>query len=168
MFNIIGNIASIATIILFVFYFIGRFWIILLEKEKIYEKVDVFYDQNKLNKYEIVERYPLEKDSNTFIIITPTERAYNFFKIYEYDDNLNTKKCIYEKHDRIYPGSSILINADLQECITKYVINFERNDYMIGEMDLSSNRKNGVQEELIKCKHTWKSLLYYIVKWGSD
>ena len=44
------------------------------------------------------------------------------------------------------------------------MIEFERADYIRGTLILQSNGKNGVQEEMIKLKHTWKSIIYYIFR----
>ena len=38
----LGNIASIATLILFVIYFIGRIISLIIEKKVIYEKIDIY------------------------------------------------------------------------------------------------------------------------------
>ena len=39
--NNIANVSSIATLILFVFYFIGRWWSSNVEKKDLYEKIDI-------------------------------------------------------------------------------------------------------------------------------
>ena len=39
--NNIANASSIATLILFVFYFIGRWWSSNVEKKDLYEKIDI-------------------------------------------------------------------------------------------------------------------------------
>ena len=41
MWNDIANISAIATLILFVFYFLGRLWCIRVEKKDLYEKIVV-------------------------------------------------------------------------------------------------------------------------------
>lgn len=164
--NTIANVASIMTIILFIFYFLGRFIIIIKEKENKYEQIDLYItnDNEVFKEYKIIEEYNLDEDCNEYMIITPREKSYNWFKIYEYDDESNKKNCIYNRNGFLNSGHSIKIKAKIAECIPKYIIKFERSDYIVGEMELSHNGKNGVQEELIKCKHTWKSILYYILK----
>ena len=46
----LGNIASIATLILFVIYFIGRIISLIIEKKVIYEKIDTYIDEENIPK----------------------------------------------------------------------------------------------------------------------
>lgn len=162
----IANIASIMTIILFIFYFLGRIIIIIQEKERLYEQIDLYFTNNNnvFNKFKIVDEYILDEECNEYIIITPCEKSYNWFKIYEYNDNSNKKVCKYTRKKLLNSGHSLMITAYFAECIPNYIIEFERSDFIVGTLELVDNGKNGVQEELIKCKHTWKSILYYIFK----
>ena len=48
--------------------------------------------------------------------------------------------------------------------IPQYSLEFERNDYMKGYMYLQYNGKNGVEEEMLKFKHTFKSIIYYLFR----
>ena len=41
MWNDIANMSAIATLILFIFYFLGRLWCIRVEKKDLYEKIIV-------------------------------------------------------------------------------------------------------------------------------
>ena len=168
--NIIANIASIATIILFIFYFIGRFIIIKKEKSGIYEQIDLYTTntENIFKKYKMVDEIVLDENPSEYMIITPTEKMYNWIKIYKYKYKYNgnelvKEKCLWSK-ENLYKNHSIKIKTYVVEGIPKYIIKFERSDYMIGEIFVVHNGKNGIQEEMIKCKHTLKSILYYILK----
>lgn len=44
----LGNIASIATLILFVIYFVGRIISIIIEKKVKFEKVDVYLNEKDI------------------------------------------------------------------------------------------------------------------------
>jgi hypothetical protein len=164
--NIIANIASIATIILFIFYFIGRFIIIKKEKNGIYEQIDLYItnSENIFKKYKIVDEIVLDENSSEYMIITPTEKMYNWIKIYKYNGNeLVKEECLWSK-DNLSKNHSIKIKAYIVERVPKYIIKFERSDYMTGEIFVVHNGKNVIQEEMIKCKHTLKSILYYVLK----
>lgn len=41
MWNNIGNASAVATLVLFVFYFLGHIWHIKVEKKDLYEKIEV-------------------------------------------------------------------------------------------------------------------------------
>ena len=165
--ELIADISSIMTIILFVFYFVGRIILILKEKKAIYERVDLIVtnDEEIFSKYKIVDEFILEDDGNEYMIITPREKSYNWIKIFEYkDDSLKKKNIKYYRKKLLNKDFSLKIKTNLAEGIPKYLIMFERDDYMIGELPISMNGKNGVEEELIKCKLTLKSILYYMLK----
>lgn len=165
--NLIASIASIATIILFIFYFIGRIAIILKEKNLVYEKIDLFVtsDAKVFSKYKIVDNVSLDDNCIEYIIITTCDKPYNWIKIFEYtNDELDKKNCKYYRKEILNRGHSLKIQSYIPETIPKYLIKFERSDYIIGEFKISYNGKNGVQEEMIKCKHTLKSVLYYLLR----
>ena len=126
--NIIANIASIATIILFIFYFIGRFIIIKKEKNGIYEQIDLYItnSENIFKKYKIVDEIVLDENSSEYMIITPTEKMYNWIKIYKYNGNeLVKEECLWSK-DNLSKNHSIKIKAYIVERVPKYIIKFEK------------------------------------------
>ena len=164
----LGNIASIATLILFVIYFIGRFISLIIEKKVIYEKVDIYINENDIqNSYKIVEEYECEHNGE-ILIITPYERAYNWLTIYECRYNEKNKKIEktrkLERFNNIRNYTSVKINTVLPCGMPVYLIEFERSDYIKGILVLQSNGKNGIQEETIKYHHTWKSIIYYLFR----
>ncbi len=69
-----------------------------------------------------------------------------------------------EKFEKIINNTSIRVDTTITCGIPLYMIEFERADYIRGTLILQSNGKNGVQEEMIKLKHTWKSIIYYIFR----
>lgn len=164
----LGNIASIATLILFVIYFIGRIISLIIEKKMIYEKVDLYVNEDELPKdIKIVDEYECEYCDN-ILIITPYEKSYNWLTINEckYDEKNNklVKTKQLEKFEKIINNTSIRIDATITCGIPLYIIEFERADYIKGILILQSNGKNGVQEEMVKIKHTWKSVIYYLFR----
>ena len=79
----LGNIASIATLILFVIYFIGRIISLIIEKKVIYEKIDIYIKEEDIPKdLKISDEYRCEHEGE-ILIITPYEKSYNWLAIYE-------------------------------------------------------------------------------------
>lgn len=165
--SIIANISSIVTIILFVFYILGRVFIIFIERNRIYEKIDIEISKsdNTFDKYKIVDEYLLDDDSDEYMIITPIEKSYNWIKIFKYNNyEKNKKVCEHIRKAVLNIGYSIKIKAQIAELTPQYVVRFQRSDYVVGEVMIAHNGRNGIQEEMIKCKHTLKSILYYLLK----
>ena len=144
----LGDIASIATLILFVIYFIGRVISIIIERNIKFESIDI---------------YCSEKD-----IITPQTKSYNWIAIYKckYDEKKNQlvkTKQLY-KTNRIYNDTSFRVDTIISCAIPQYVLEFERSDYMKGKLYLQHNGKNGIEEEMLEFKHTLRSIIYYLFK----
>ncbi len=162
--NSIGNISSIATLLLFLIYFIGRITTIILEKNFIYEFIDVYRGDDLLNiyeKYKIIDEYLVGKDSDETLIITP-EKGLNWIKAYEYNPHNKKKGKIIFEHDCLPSNLSIKIDTYLTCGMPRYILEFERYDFLRGEYYLAENNKDGIAS--IKMRHTWKSILYSIVK----
>ena len=165
----ISEIASIATLILFVIYFIGRIISIIVEKSIKYEIVDLFNKEDELKEsMKIVDEYRCTENYSNIIIITPKGKAYNWIKIYEcnYNERKNSivKTKLLYKTDRIYNDTSFRLNTIVSCGIPQYVIEFERSDYMKGILYTQCNGKNGIQEEILEFKHSLRSVLYYLFK----
>ena len=161
----LGNIASIATLILFVIYFIGRIISLIIEKKVIYEKIDIYIKEEDIPKdLKISDEYRCEHEGE-ILIITPYEKSYNWLAIYEckYNENLKKVKEL-KKFEKIMNNTSIRIDTVLTCGIPLYIIEFERSDFIKGTLILQSNGKNGIQEEMLTFHHTWKSVIYYLFR----
>lgn len=165
----LGDIVSIATLLLFIIYFIGRVISIIIEKNMKFEIIDVYCNEKDIPKeIKIVEDFKCSDDSNDIMIVTPQTKSYNWVAIYEckYDEEKNKlikTKQLY-KTERIYNDTSLRIDTIISCGIPQYSLEFERNDYMKGYMYLQYNGKNGVEEEMLKFKHTFKSIIYYLFR----
>ena len=164
----LGNIASIATLILFVIYFIGRIISLIIEKKVIYEKIDIYIKEEDIPKdLKISDEYRCEHEGE-ILIITPYEKSYNWLAIYKFkynEKNKNLKKVKeLKKFEKIMNNTSIRIDTVLTCGIPLYIIEFERSDFIKGTLILQSNGKNGIQEEMLTFHHTWKSVIYYLFR----
>lgn len=164
----IGNIASIATLILFIIYFIGRIMSLIIEKKMVFERVDTYFREEDIpHNLKIVDEYRCEC-ADEILIITPHEKSYKWLAIYECKFNEKTNKLEkgkeLERFKNILNDTSVRIDTIISCGIPSYMIEFERTDFTRGILALYCNNKNGVQEELIESHHTWKSVIYYLFR----
>lgn len=165
----LSDIASIATLILFVIYFIGRIITIIIEKNIKYERIERYFKEEEIPKdLKIIDDYKCDEFSQDILIIIPTTKSYNWVKIYECRYNEKTNRLekvnkIYNS-ERIYNDHALRIDTTITCGIPNYILEFERCDYMNGELILQENGKNGIEEELLIFKHTFRSILYYLFR----
>lgn len=163
--QIVGCSSSVATLILFILYFCGKYFIIKQMKNTIFENV-VRYDSNPIN-LRVVEEYNVGENNSEQLFIY-SSNSLNWIKVYEcsYDDNkkIFVKNKLIIKHGYLRNGFSIKINTYLPCGLPSYILEYQRFDFIIGSLLLSENGKNGIVDEGLSIKHTFKSLLYYLVK----
>lgn len=161
----IGYISSIATLISFAIYFIGKFIKIKISQKLRYENIEVYYtpdDVSNLN-LQIVDEYDIGPINSEKLIVS-SEVPINWIKMYEceFDDKKhNLKKGrLVAKHGFLRAGHAIQFNTYLACGIPSYMLEFERYDYLRGRFDVAENGKNGVL--CASMSHTFRSYLYYI------
>lgn len=164
--QIIGFSSSIITLILFIAYIFGKYLIIKQMTKTIFESVDASYN-NESNNLKIVEEYNIGENNSEQIYLYSSDTL-NWIKIYEYDyydkkDRFSKGKLLMT-HDHLRNGFAIKINTYLPCGIPRYIVQYQRYDFIIGEFHLNENGKNGIIDEGISINHTAKSILYYLVK----
>lgn len=162
----LGDIASVATLILFVFYFAGRI-ITTLRTQSLYmdELIEEVPDFNRQN-YNIIEDFILEEAGYNSIILTSKQGIYSL-SIFEinYDENLNRiGRTRVGGIDFVNIGCSVNIQLTIPELITTHEMEYYTHDFKKVTVELWSNLKNGVITESAKPKHTFKSWCYYLFK----
>lgn len=165
----LSDIASIATLILFVIYFVGRVITIIIEKNIKYERIERYGSENEIPRdLKIIDDFKCNEISQDILIIIPTTKSYNWVKIYECNYNEKKNRLVKTKKiynsERIYNDHALRIDTIITCGIPNYILEFERCDYMKGELILQENGKNGIEEELLVFKHTLKSILYYLFR----
>lgn len=164
--EIIGFTSSIISLVLFIAYIAGRSFMIKQMKVIISESINVSYN-NKEQNLRVVEEYNLG-DNNSEEVYLSSSEVIRWIKVYEY--RYNEEKCIYEKgdllirHELLKNGLAIKFNTYLPCGIPKYLLEYQRFDFILGEILLAENGKNGILEEQLSIKHTIKSIIYYLVK----
>lgn len=172
MWDMISNIASIATIVLFVIYFVGR-------TITIFAQVDVCCDEvlfcnvgQAEEKFNIIENWgdigDAEEELLSVVVLT-SKQGIRKIKITRigYDENLNycrkNSKLLYAK-DFLNIGESVVFTTYLPEVIPIYKLEFRTLDFKKVSLEILDNLKSGVASEMLVAKHTIKSVLYHLFR----
>lgn len=162
--QLIGFGSSIVTLILFLTYIIGRYFMIKKMEITLEETVEVSYEA-EIFKFNVIEEYNLGELNSEFVYLSSTEPL-RWVKFYEYNfngDKKNNKGKLLEEHRILKNGQALKINTYLTCGIPNYLIEYQRFDYIKGELILSENGKNGNIGQNVMIKHTFKSVLYYLI-----
>ena len=162
----LGDIASIATLILFVFYFIGRMIIIIRNRS-------VFLDEFKMEEvsfnrggFDIVKTFELERNPVNAFILTSRNGIYNLsvYRI-QYSDDLKfvTREQMKDyKYDFLNIGQSLEFLATSPELRPLYEVEYYTPDYKKVIVSLWDNPKNGIMSESATPQITFKSVLFHL------
>lgn len=162
----VGTIASVATLVLFVFYFIGKGIAIHIGGKLVYEPFEFYLDSDEIpESKKVAATYDLGDGES--IVITST-RGVNSVKCYAYQHNTQkrrhkSKNLVFE-HGFLNVGQSIEIKTYLAECVPEYYLEYVTCDYLKGFFPIQCDIATCNLQKHIKLKHTWKSFLYYLVK----
>ncbi len=163
-------LASIATILLFFVYFLGRIITICSVKKILKERFIMDVDYNSLGDYDIVDEVECcqpDMVSNYIGIILSTEGMRNI-KVYSVKGNSDglmmlKDKMIYNR-DFLNIGQALAVHQETGDLFPTLIIEYETIDYMKVTIEWRDNLKNGVFSEEIYPKHTLKSFLYYLCR----
>lgn len=161
--QIIGFGSSIITLILFLTYIVGRYFLIKKMEITLEETVEVLYE-NKNDRFNVIDEYNLGGLNSEFVYLSSTEPL-RWVKFYEYNfnDENNYKGKLLEEHKILKNGHALKINTYLTCGIPNYLIEYQRFDYIKGELILAEDGKNGNAGQNVMIKHTFKSILYYLI-----
>lgn len=168
-------LSSIATLILFCFYFIGRI-ITILSVKRIWRDKVIMGDSN-YSQYEIVDAVynDASTESKIYGILLSREgmRKIRVYKAYNDGDNqfLQKKSRFHAKEkesllslDFLNIDQAIAFTIEPGELYPSLIIEYTSFDYMKIRMEWRDNLKNGVYSELVKPVHTVNSFLYYLFR----
>ena len=167
----LSNAASIATLILFVVYFLGRFITIFRMQEL--EPIDLTLTDTSfdLNAYLIVDEFlnnspPQGEVWPVLILKSITGIRSLVLYQYQFDDELNVidKKVISKRNKLVNIGQSVAFYTGIPEIEPIYEIEYETMDYRKITFPIVDNLKSGVLSETMIPKHTIKSILYYFFR----
>ena len=162
----VGLISSIATLVLFVLYFIGRFIRFFLSKSLIAEKIYFYEVEDLPSDFIIVEHFVMDETSAKFCLVFPNGARRVRCYEYSYDESQNkyVKENVAFEYGNLNIDESISIQAELAECFMKYEIEYLRNDYILSKFSLLENGYNGILNQNITNKATLRGILYYMVE----
>lgn len=165
LWNIITNMSTIITCILFFAYIIGHIWKIKISKKLLYEKFQMEYLSD--DEIESLDRF-IDLDSKygeIFSISSPN--GINTICFYEINYNENNGKIekgkLIKKINDIDVNEKVYVRDIIPEGIPKLYIALEKTDYIKIEFAVSTNGKNNefVKTDY-KCKMSLKSWIYYL------
>ncbi len=164
--EMIGDLSAIATLILFIFYFLGRIWSLRINKKFLYEKIEL--DGLANDEYKNQKRfYKINGDEVLKIV---SAQYLNWIKIYSVSYSLKKQK-FHKKTELIQTISDININEPIYisviipEGIPNIMIKYQRFDYIIGEFLVKfDGRGIGYSGKDYKFKNTLNTYIYYLVK----
>lgn len=165
--EIIGLYSSVATLILFVFYFVGRIFTIFTVKRLWKDKVLFSIDANK--EFQIVDFVSAsEKTDYAVRSVLISKEGIRNLKIFtvEADKNglLTQKGKMIYKRGFLNIDEAIEINSEIGDLFPTLIIEYEAFDYMKVKLEWRDNLKNGVFSEMVIPKHTLRSFLYYLLR----
>ncbi|MFD3261368.1 hypothetical protein ACE3MQ_22495 [Paenibacillus lentus] len=158
----ISFISSISTLILFIAYIFGRLYMIKKVQFTLPVNIDLSY-QGEIEGLKVVNEYDLGANNSETIYLYSSEPL-RWIKIYEYDYENSENGTLVIQHDLLKDGYAIKINTYLPCGVPNYILEYQRFDYIQGQMLIGENGKNGVLEEHLSTKYTLRSYFYYLVK----
>lgn len=160
----ISFFSSVVTLMLFLFYLIGRYLLVRKVETFITESIDVVYTSNAENqKNNIVDVIELGEDHSETVYLSSIEPM-RYIKFYEYDFDKDRRGKFIAEYLNLKNEQVLEVRTYLPEGIPNYILEYQRFDYVKGKLSLGENGKNGLLLENLELKHTAKSLLYYLVK----
>lgn len=164
----LSNIASVATLILFVIYFVGRIITIIRTRDLFPDDLKIIrgYCNHGNLSLNIVESFALEEGPCDSFVLTSKNGIYDLsvYKLlynenYEYMGEKAVNKC---KYHFLNIGQSIEFRVASPEMLPWYEVEYYTPDYKKVRFSLCDNLKNGVMSEKVKPQNTWKSVLYHL------
>ncbi len=162
----LGTISSIATLILFVIYFVGRIITMFAVNSICYDILESA-THTPSDNLKVVEEISLDNYNENALLLTSVNGIRDI-KIYkmkydkEYTEIIEKREEFY--HSFLNIGHTLRIKVTLAECVPMYLLEFVTNDFKKVSLEMTDNLKNGIISEKIKSKHTIKSILYYLFR----
>lgn len=160
----LGEIASIATLVLFVFYFVGRgitiFMVRKLWKDKIVQ------GETDYSQYHLVDSIGKEEDPIYGALIS--QEGIRDLHVYEMTEDAQgiPRKRGKEIYNRNFLNidEGIAIRRMSGDLFPTLQIEYLSYDYMKVSLEWRDNLKNGVFSEMVHPRHTVRSFFYYLLR----
>lgn len=165
--DVLGTASSVATLILFVIYFIGRAITIHQERGLYLDELAIGRaSQTDHDRYKVIETLKLvDNPYNVFYIISK-QGIWNL-KVYKYtfDNDINiVGEHKIKEYKFINIDEAIKIELNVPEIIPQYRVEYTTVDYKKVKFELRDNMKNGVMSQIAEIQHTPMSIIYYFFR----
>lgn len=167
MWCIISNVASIVTCIAFLLYLAGHIWVIIKNKDTIYEKLTVIPFDSKIDI--MGEDNILIVDSDGCEFTLQSDYGINSLNVYKVVNAINEEGIQQleskelKKTFKNLNKDKLYIRCNLGELLPTTQFEIKRDDYTTITFDLVQSGKNG---HIIVCNFkmqlTFKGLLYHL------
>lgn len=159
----LSSLASVATLVLFVIYFIGRI-ITIFAVKRIWTD-EVIFDKRRFQNYGIVEE--VGEDDRIYGLLT-TNNGMRDIRFYETANDKNgiptNKGRLLFQMPFLNVHQAIAIKVERGELFPTMIIEYLTFDYMKVRLEWHDNLKSGVFSEFVRPKHTLKSFLFYLCR----
>lgn len=166
MVEILSLFSSVATLILFVFYFTGRILTIISVKRIWRDKIII--NTHNCKKYDIVDTVVVGEEANERYGILLSKEGIRDLKVYNVvcnKDNLPTQKgSLLLDKPFVNVDHAVAFHVEPGELFPTLIIEYLTFDYMKVRIEWRDNLKTGVFSEFIQPKHTLRSFCYYFFR----
>ena len=163
MWDKIGNISAIATLVLFVAYIIGHVWRIALLKDTLQEKFELVELTDDVRDSDYYADFA-EEGGQVFAVSSPNGiRHIMFFEILLDSDMQAYGKRILKEFYRVEPNQRVYAHVKIPDSCARIGVEILKNDRMKIEFGIADSGKNGaLVKENYKCRMTLESWVYYL------
>lgn len=166
MAGLLGDLASIATLILFLIYFLGRIITILTVKQLWKDKIIINADEYV--NYDIVDEVLEDQWEEPIYGLLVSKEGIRNLKVFDVKPDSDGIPC--KKGNLIYKRSFLNIEQAIAfhvmtgDLFPTLFIEYDSLDFTHVTLEWRDNLKNGVFSELVIPKHTIRSILYYLCR----
>lgn len=166
MAGLLGDLASMATLILFLIYFLGRIITIFAVKQLWKDKVVI--NAEEYTNYDIIDEVPEDQWEEPIYRLLVSREGIRNLKVFGVKPDRDGIPC--KKGDLIYERSFLNIEQAIAfhvmtgDLFPTLFIEYDGLDFTHVTIEWRDNLKNGVFSELVMPKHTIKSVLYYLCR----
>ena len=162
----LGDIASVATLILFAFYFIGRAITIFRFRGVFPDEIRMEAADFEKSGEQIVESYFLEENPRNAFVLTARQGIYDL-SVYRilYDDSFHftgRQKLEGMAYPFLNLGQSVEFLCTSPELLPEFEVVYYTPDYKKVTVTLWDNPKNGVMSESARPQNTLWSVLFHL------
>lgn len=170
MINAVSLCASLATLILFAFYFVGRIWSVRIRKNEVHETVTFLDDlPNEQERDALENRNLFYSCGNEALARIAFRQPVNWVRVCKTDEMDFSEQAV--RADRVCheirnvrAGTCFFVETDLPEGVQQYWIEYERYDYSVARIFLLYSGLSGSMATITNQPLSLKAWIYYLVR----